>query len=63
MLKSLQAHKNRPLVEYREQISMAIFIAKGKIYVVPSFDIRNYRHAVFVRLNEQEMPDRPLVVA
>jgi hypothetical protein len=32
---------------------MAIFIAKGKIYVVPSCDIRNCRHTVFVRLNEQ----------
>jgi hypothetical protein len=32
---------------------MAIIIAKGKIYVVPSCDIRNYRRTVFVRLNEQ----------
>jgi len=42
---------------------MAIFIAKGKIYVVPSCAIRNYTHAVQGRLNEQEMPYRPLVVA
>ena len=31
---------------------MAIFIAKGKIYVVPRCDIRNYTHAVLV------MPER-----
>jgi hypothetical protein len=28
---------------------MAIFIAKGKIYVVPCCDIRNYSHALMVQ--------------
>jgi hypothetical protein len=40
-----------------ERLSMAIFIAKGKNYVVPSCDIRNCTDTVLARPTNEKMPN------